>query len=99
MSNSIKILKDDFRRKLRSYGLSEVYIEESSRLFDKGNNHSDVITFVITLERFGLLRRDITDFLKDIGVDDLTLIHIFGKVDIKKSDFSGMDITQVVLED
>jgi hypothetical protein len=93
------MLKDDFRRRLRAYGLSEERIEEASRLFERNNDHVDVISFVLLLERFGVSRRDIRDFLKEAGIDDIMLINIFGKVDIKKSDFSSGGITQVVLED
>ncbi len=99
LTNSIKMLKEDFRKRLRSYGLSETKIEETSRFFEQNNNHYDVISFVIMLERFGLLRRDIRDFLKDIGLDDTILINIFGKVDITQSGVSGADLTQVILED
>lgn len=99
MAESIQISKEEFRRRLRSYGMSETYIEQTSRAFEKNNNHLDVIAFVIMLERYGMFRRNIRDFLKDAGLDDTTLINIFGKVDVRKSNVSFGDIAQVALED
>ncbi len=99
MAKSVSMVKEEFRRKLRMYGLSEERIEEMSKLFEKNNNHIDVISFVVTLERFGIARRNISDFLKDAGIDDITIINIFGKVDLKKTDSSGKEVTQVTLDD
>ncbi|MFA6530466.1 MAG: ATP-binding protein [Candidatus Micrarchaeia archaeon] len=99
MSKSVSFIKEEFRRKLRNYGLSEDKVEEVSRLFEKSNLHIDVSLFVILLERYGIARRNISDFLKDVGIDDATIINIFGKVDIKRNEISGKDITQVILED
>jgi len=100
MANSIQFLKEDFRRKLRQYGLGEERLEDVCRLFDRNNKHLDVISFAITLERFGLTRRNISEFLKDSGIDDITIINIFGKVDLKKTEAGGSkEITQVVFED
>jgi len=51
------------------------------------------------MERYGIARRNISDFLKDAGVADATIINIFGKADLKKSGGSGTMISQVILED
>lgn len=99
MAKSVSFLKDDFRRRLRQYGLSDDKIEETTKLFEKSNRHVDVVSFVILLERYGIVRRNISELLKETGIDDITIINIFGKVDLKKTDSSGRDISQVVLED
>jgi len=99
MARSVSFIREDFRRKLRTYGLSDEKIESMTRSFDKANRHMDVVSFVILLERDGIARRNISDFLKDAGIDDLTIINIFGKVDLKKSGGGGRQITQVILED
>ena len=74
-------------------------IERLTRTFEKGNRRLDVVSFVVLLERDGIARRNISDFLKDSGIDDITIINIFGKVDLKKSGSVGREISQVVLED
>jgi len=99
VARSISFQKEELRRKLRQYGLSDDRIEEASKLFEKKNRHLDVISFVILLERAGIARRNIGDFLKDAGLDDITIINIFGKVDMKKTESGSKDIMQVVVED
>jgi hypothetical protein len=99
VSRSVSFLKEDFRRKLRQFGLSDDKLEQLSKSFEKGNRRMDVVSFVIVLERDGVARRNIGDFLKDSGIDDITIINIFGKVDLKKSGGVGREISQVVLEE
>ncbi len=99
MSRSVSFMKDDFRRKLRQFGLSDDKLEELTKSFEKSNRRMDVVSFVILLERSGIARRNIGDFLKDGAVDDITIINIFGKVDLKKSGGIGREISQVILED
>ncbi|MBI5222915.1 DUF87 domain-containing protein [Candidatus Micrarchaeota archaeon] len=95
---SVSFARDEFRRRLRQFGLSDDRIEELSKLFDKNNRRMDVVSFVIMLERYGIARRNVGDYLKDAGIDDATIINIFGKVDLKKSGGVGRDISQVVME-
>ncbi len=100
MANSVTFLKEEFRKKIRRLGMAEERIEEMCRTFEKYNKHIDVISFVILLERFGIDRRNITDFLKDVGIDDITIINIFGKVDVKKTELSGArEISNVILDE
>jgi len=99
VSRSVSFLKEDFRRRLRQFGLGDDKIEAITKMFEKNNRRLDVISFVITLERDGVVRRNISNFLKDSGMDDITIINIFGKVDLKKSGGVGREISQVVLEE
>jgi DNA helicase HerA-like ATPase len=99
MAKSISFIKEDLRKRLRQSGLAEDKIEEITKLFEKSNRHLDVVSFVILLERYGITRSVIGEFLKDAGLDDITIINIFGKADIIKSGRSGAtDVSQVVLE-
>lgn len=99
MAKSISFIKEDLRKRLRQYGIPEEKIEEITKLFEKSNRHMTVISFVILLERYGMPRSVIGEFLKDAGIDDITIINIFGKVDMKKSEGSGgSDVTQVIVE-
>jgi len=100
MAKSVSFSREDFRRKLRQYGISDIRIEETSKSFEKANYRMDVVSFVVLLERYGMARRNISEFLKDAGIDDITIINIFAKVDMKKSEGgAGRKITQVVLEE
>ncbi len=99
VARSVSFLKEDFRRKLRQFGLGDDKIEDITKIFEKSNRRMDVVSLVIRLERDGVARRNISDFLKDAGIDDITIINIFGKVDLKKSGGVGRTISQVVLEE
>ncbi len=99
MATSASFEKDEMRKKLRYFGVDEVHIEEITNLFQKKNRHIDAISFVILMERYGVMRSNITTFLKDIGIDDSTIINIFSKADQKKLGMGERDITQVILEE
>ncbi|MCK4319616.1 ATP-binding protein [Candidatus Micrarchaeota archaeon] len=99
MARSISFLKENMKKRLLGFGLDESRIEEVISLFDKKNRHIDVISFVVLLERYGVARSNITSFLKEVGVDDATIINIFTKADRKKGGLVGGDITQVILEE
>ncbi len=97
MAGTVSFEKEELKKKLRSYGLDEVHIEEIVELFGKKNRHVDVISFVILMERYGIARVNITSFLKDLGIEDSTIINIFSKADFKRLGIGDRDITQVIL--
>ncbi len=99
MAKVVSFEKEELRRRLRMYGLSDSHIEEISTQFDKKNRHLDVVNFVILLEKYGLPRSNITSFLKDMGIEDSTLINIFSKADFKRLDIGDRDISQVIMEE
>ena len=99
MAKSVSFEKEDLKKRLRSFGLNEMNVEEVSNLFQKKNRHLDVVSYVIMLERYGVARSNITSFLKDVGVDDSTIVNIFSKADFKRLGVEGREITQVSLDD
>jgi len=99
VARTVSFEKDELRRRLRAYGVTEVQLEDISNLFMKKNQHMDVISYVILLERYGLARTNITSFLKDLGIEDSTIINIFSKADFRKLGLGDADITQVILDE
>ncbi len=99
MAKSVSFEREELKKRLRAFGLDETHVEEIATLFGKKNRHLDVVSFVILLERYGIGRSNITTFLKDVGVDDSTIINIFSKADFKRLGLEGKDITQVILEE
>jgi hypothetical protein len=97
MAKTVFFQKEDLRRRLRSFGLDELRVAEITSVFDKNNRHIDVVSFVIMLERFGVLRTDISAFLRDVGVEDSVTVNIFTKADFTRLGASSREITQVVL--
>ncbi|MHA1860408.1 MAG: ATP-binding protein [Candidatus Asgardarchaeia archaeon] len=90
--------RTDLRKRLRDYGLPDEKIERISSEFEKHNRHMDVVEFVILLERMGLERDVITDFLKDLGVEDSVIVNILSEVDYRKMGVRG-ESTEVELSD
>jgi hypothetical protein len=99
MAKSVSFEREELKKKLRTFGLDEIHIEEIVNLFAKKNRHMDVISFVILVERYGIARSNITGFLRDIGIDDGTIINIFSKADFKRLGMGDKDITQVIIEE
>lgn len=99
MAKTFSFEKNELKRRMRVFGLDEEHIEEASSLFDKKNRHMDVVSFVVLLERYGLARANVTAFLKEIGIDDSTIINIFAKADFRKLGLSEKEITEVILSE
>ncbi len=99
VARSVSFKKDNLKRRLREFGLGDARIEEIVRLFDQKSRHMDIASFIILLERFGVERSNITMFLKEIGIEDTTIINIFTLADKRKADIFDKDITQVILEE
>ncbi len=97
MAKSYSFEKSGMKEKLRDFGLSDANIEAIAHMFDKSNRHMDVINFTILLERYGITRVSIISFLKDVGIDDSSIINIFTKADFVKLGMEDKEITQVVL--
>lgn len=99
MAKSLVFEKEDIRRKLLEYGVSDENIVEIMNLFDKNNRRMDVIAFAVILERLGMKRKRITDLFQELGMDDVTIINTFVAVDKKKETFGDKTITQIVLDE
>ncbi len=89
VGGSVSIEKEKLRKRLLQYGLNEVKIEEISKMFDKNNRHLNVVQFVLKLQNYGVIRDNISDLLKEMGVDDTTIINIFNAVDEAMSGSPG----------
>jgi hypothetical protein len=59
----------------------------------------DVITFVTNLEKFGVSRLQVVNFLKDVGIDDITLTNILSRADYKKAGIDDKKMQEVVLKE
>lgn len=99
MAKTISFEKEEIRRKLIEYGVSDESIVEILQLFDRNNRRMDVVAFVILLERARMKRTNLTELLQEFGVDDSTMIDIFVTADKKKEKYAGKELTQIVLED
>jgi hypothetical protein len=99
MAQSFSFDKTDLRKKLKQFGLSDTHLEEIFGLFDRKSRHMDVITFVTNLEKFGVSRLQVVNFLKDVGIDDITLTSILSRADYKKAGIDDKKMQEVVLKE
>lgn len=98
MAKSYQFEKIELRKRLKLFGLRDSHMEEIMGLFDRRNKHMDVINFVLTLEKFGASRAQISNFLRDIGIEDTTLMNIFSRVDFKKAGVDDKKVQEVVMK-
>jgi len=98
MAKSCTFEKSELRKRLKLFGLSDAHLEEVVSLFDKKNKRMDVVTFVLTLEKFGASRAQISNFLEDLGIEKTVLITIFSKTDSKKAGVDDKKIQEVILK-
>ncbi|MEM3400336.1 MAG: ATP-binding protein [Candidatus Micrarchaeia archaeon] len=85
MARTYAFEKTELKRKLRAYGLDDEHVEKIAHLFEIHNRHLDVVKFVVELERYGLVRQNVTALLKEIGIEDATIINILAKADMVKT--------------
>jgi len=99
MAEAFQFEKPALRVKLKGMGLSDVQLEEIMSVFDQRSRHIDVLSFVLAVERFGISRDALYRFLKEVGLDDPTLINVFSRADLKKAGLDESKIQEVALSD
>ena len=97
MAQNFPFDKTVLRARLKALGLTDVQLEEITAVFDQKSRHLDVITFVLIVERFGIPRESVYAFLKQVGMDDATLINVFSRADLKKAGLDETKLQEVVL--
>ena len=98
MAKSYSFDKGDLRKKLKLFGLSDAHLEEVMTLFDKKNRRMDIIAFVLNLEKFGVTRAQVSNFLKDLEIEETTLMSVFSRADFKKAGVDDKKVQEVVLK-
>jgi hypothetical protein len=98
VAKSYPFEKSELRKKLKLFGLSDAHLEEIMTLFDKKNKRMDVIAFVLNLEKFGVTRAQVSNFLKDLGIEETTLMSVFSRVDFKKAGVDDKKVQEVILK-
>jgi hypothetical protein len=96
-SNVASFERDELKKKLRSYGLSDEQTDIVVEIFMKKNRHIKAGPFVVLLERYGIGRTNITEFLKDLGLEDAVIINVLSAADSLKGQLGDQDITEYVL--
>ena len=74
----------DLKKLLLVRGISEGSIEEIIAQFNKAHRHESAVAFVDTLQKLGLDSTEISNVLRRIGVDDVSIASVFDSLDEEK---------------
>ncbi len=78
------ISRQELRRILTAFGVNEKKIEMLFSGLERAHRHVNVIAFSGLLEKAGLDRESISNVLRRLGIDDLTIRSILTTVDEQK---------------
>ncbi|MEM4554777.1 MAG: ATP-binding protein [Candidatus Anstonellaceae archaeon] len=94
---SVSFEKEELKKKLREFGLSEEQGDEIASLFAAKGRRLEVASFVVLLQRYGIARSHISGFLKDLGLEDSTVVAILGGAEELAVRLGDEDITEYIL--
>jgi hypothetical protein len=89
--------KDELKKKLRGYGLGEEQSDEIVSLFTKKGRRMEISSFVVLLSRYGIARNNISNFLKELGLEDNSVVSILGKADELEAELDDRDIADYIM--
>jgi hypothetical protein len=89
--------KDELKKKLRSYGIGEEQSDEIVALFSKKGRRMEISAFVVLLSRYGIARNNISNFLKELGLEDNTVVNTLSKADELEMQLGDEDIADFVM--
>ncbi len=82
---NLEIEREQFVRLLYEFGLNEGQLNILKAAFEKGDGVLDGEQLVAILEKFGYSKPSIISFLRQLGVDEKTLIRVFSLVKMRKA--------------
>ncbi len=96
-ARSASFEKDELKKKMREYGMSEEQGDEIAALFSKKGRRLDIASFVVLLQRYGIARNNITGFLKELSLEDNALVAVLSKADELEIELGDNDISAYIL--
>lgn len=78
------ISRQELKRILLAFNMNEKNIESLLTNMEKAHRHVNVITFTGLLEKANLDREKISNVLRRLGIDDLTIRNILNVMDEQK---------------
>ncbi len=83
-SNTFIITRNELRRVLVAFGVSDKNAQSVFATIDKSHRHINIITLASLLEKMGMSRGMLSNVLRRIGMDDITINSVFNMVDEQK---------------
>jgi len=97
VARSVSFEKDELKKKLRSYGMNEEQSDEIVALFSKKGRRMEIAAFVVLLSRYGIARSNISGFLKELGLEDTSVVNVLAKSDELEMELGDEDISDHIL--
>ncbi len=98
MPGTFIISRIDMKRMLTSMGISESSIEGMLSSLNKMHRHVNVVAFVGMLQKLGLRQPEVSNLLRRIGIDDVTITDIFNTLDEEKIKSTFGRVVTLVVE-
>jgi copper homeostasis protein CutC len=81
MANTFIINRIKLERILSGFKVSAKNINELVNQLNKTHRHVNAVAFVSLLHRYGLRQEEVSNILRRMGFDEVTIIEIFNMID------------------
>ena len=98
MGATFTVSRIELKRMLTSMGVSEKSIDELVANLNKMHRHANAVTFAGMLQKYALKSDDISNVLRRIGVDDITISNVLNTLDEERIKSTYGRIVDIVLE-
>jgi hypothetical protein len=98
MGVSFTVNRIEMKRMLTVLGVSERSIDEMLSQLNKMHRHVNVVSFAGMLQKVGLKGEEVSNVLRRIGVDDVTLSNVLNTLDEERIRSTYGRIVEISLE-
>jgi hypothetical protein len=95
-TRTVSFEKDELKKKLRSFGMAEEQSDEVVSLFTKKGRRMEIASFVVLLSRYGIARNNISGFLKELGLEDASVVSVLSHSDELEVMLGDQDISEYI---
>lgn len=97
MAVTFTVTRIEMKKMLASLGVSDKSVEALLGALDKQHRHANAVSFVNMLMNLGLKQREISNVLRRIGIDDISIANIFDVIDESRIRDSFGRIAEITL--
>jgi len=98
MGATFTVNRIELKRMLTVLSASERSIEDLLSDLDKMHRHVNIVVFVGMLEKIGLRSEEVSNLLRRVGIDDITVSKIFGVLDEDRIKSAYGRVVEISLE-
>lgn len=98
MQGTFTISKINIKKMLATFGVGENAVNNLLSSMNKLNRNVNVISFVGMLEKIGLKQNEISNILRRIGIDDITIRDILNTFDEEKIESTFGKVVELRVE-